>query len=104
MQARSLERRAAKERAVQRRRIEVRLKDEAEAEEAAEARVRREADLLEQRAAAAVRVREPPRVGSRVNVYWEGDLKWEEGEVVEEIPAAQCRESVPRLQHHVRYH
>ena len=66
--------------------------------------MRREADLAEQRAQAAVRVRAPPRVGSRVRVYWEGDLKWEEGEVVEEIPAARCRESVPRLQHRVRYH
>ena len=82
----------------------MRLKDEAEAEGPAEASVRREADLAEQRAQAAVRVREPPRVGSRVRVYWEGDLKWEEGEVVAEIPAAQCRESVPRLQHRVRYH
>ena len=103
VQARSLERRAAKARVVQRRRIELRLKDEAEAEEAAEASVRREEDLLTQRTEAAVRVREPPRVGARVSVYWVGDLKWEEGEVIAEIPPAQCRESVPRLQHRVRY-
>ena len=103
VQARSLERKAAKERVVQRRRIEIRLKDEAEAEEAAEASVRREADLVTQRAEAAVRVREPPRVGARVSVYWPGDLKWEEGEVIAEISPAQCRESVPRLQHKVRY-
>ena len=72
-------------------------------EEAAEASVRREEDLLTQRTEAAVRVREPPRVGARVSVYWVGDLKWEEGEVIAEIPPAQCRESVPRLQHRVRY-
>ena len=45
----------------------------------------------------------PARVGARVSVYWPGDLKWEEGEVVAEISPAQCRESVPRLQHRVRY-
>ncbi len=102
MQRRSEERRAAKERVAQRTRVEARLKDEAEAEDAAEARGRREVDLSLQCAEAAVRVREPPRVGARVSVYWEGDLKWEEGEVIEEITADMCKESVPRLQHRVR--
>lgn len=96
-------RRAAEQQQDQRRRIEIRLKDEAEAEDKADEAVRRDEDLRKQREEAAVRVREPPKLGARVSVYWPGDLKWEEGEVVEVLPAEKSNESVKRLQHKVRY-
>ena len=41
--------------------------------------------------------------GDRISVYWPGDLKWEEGEVVEVIPPDMSIADAPRLQHRVRY-
>lgn len=100
---RSEERRTTQTQAHTREKIERSLKDAAAAEDASVEAERRSADLVEQRKAAAVRVREPPAVGARVSIYWPGDEKWEEGEVVEEIKPDASQADVPRLQHKVRY-
>ena len=84
----------------------MRLKDEAEAEEA-EASVRREADWPSSGAGGLARAR-AACVGSRVRVYREGDLKWEEARSPRRsrppLPRERAAAAAPRRCHvHLLY-